>query len=115
MSPEDAPVNSNINRDGTLATTQSDRVFDCSVVRRVSTRTASRSPWTSVDEFAPHLSSSLPGGRSRVRPGRFTVSTSQRRSVLVIAIAVIVSSSSDRRDGEIEIGQAKAASLQNGL
>ena len=37
------------------ATTQSDRVFDCSVVRRVSTRTASRSPWMSVDEFAAHI------------------------------------------------------------
>src|SRR6266478_5630876 len=44
----------------------------------------------SVDEFATHASSSLPAGKSRLRPGRFIVSTSQRRSVLVVSSAVIV-------------------------
>jgi hypothetical protein len=56
---------------------QSNRVCDCSVVSKVSTRMASRSPETSVDECATHLSSSLPGGKSRTRPGPFIVSTFQ--------------------------------------
>jgi hypothetical protein len=45
----------------------------------------------SVDELATHISSSLPGGKSRVRPGRFIVSTSHRRSVSVLVLAIIVS------------------------
>src|SRR4029077_473708 len=50
---------------------------------------ASRSPRMSVDEFATHISSSLPGGRSRVRPGRLIVSTSQLKPASVVSIAVI--------------------------
>src|SRR6202007_2259347 len=69
-----------------LATIQSNRVCDWSVVRKVSTRTASRSPQMSVDEFATHISSSLPGGKSRTRPGRFIVSTFHRRSVFVFIV-----------------------------
>src|SRR4029079_10483629 len=44
----------------------------------------------SVDEFATHISSSLPGGGSRVRPGRLIVSTSQLKPALVVSIAVIM-------------------------
>src|ERR1700722_17764732 len=73
-----------------LATTQLSNVCDCSIVRKVSTRTASRSPRMSVDEFATHISSSLPAGRSRVRPGRLIVSTSQLRPASVVIVAVIM-------------------------
>src|SRR5712672_4751578 len=73
-----------------LATTQFTKVCDCSIVRKVSTRTASRSPRMSVDEFATHISSSLPAGRSRVRPGRLIVSTSQLKPASVLSIAVIM-------------------------
>jgi hypothetical protein len=52
--------------------------------------TASRPPWMSVDEFATHISSSLPAGRSRVRPGRLIVSTSQLRPASADSIAVII-------------------------
>src|ERR1700730_4738489 len=47
----------------------------------------------SVEEFATHISSSLPAGKSRVRPGRFIVSTSHCRLLLVVLAAHIVSSS----------------------
>jgi len=62
------------------------QVCDCSIVRKVSTRTASRPPWMSVDEFATHISLSLPAGRSRVRPGRLIVSTSQLRPASVFQL-----------------------------
>src|ERR1700693_6095916 len=44
----------------------------------------------SVDEFATHISSSFPAGRSRVRPGRLIVSTSQLKPASVVSIAVIM-------------------------
>src|SRR6202049_1166843 len=47
----------------------------CSTVRKVSTSTASCSPWISVAELATHIRGSLPGGTSRFRPGRVTVNT----------------------------------------
>src|SRR5216683_4117940 len=49
--------------------------LDCSTVRKVSTSTASRSPWISVAELATHIRDSLPGGTSRFRPGRVAVNT----------------------------------------
>src|SRR5882672_9186110 len=42
----------------------------------------------SVDEFATHISSSLPAGRSRVRPGRLIVSTSQLRPASVVVSVI---------------------------
>src|ERR1700738_1628721 len=45
----------------------------------------------SVEEFATHISSSLPVGRSRVRPGRLMVSASQFRPALAVSIVIIVS------------------------
>src|ERR1700755_1885008 len=70
-----------------LATTQSTNVRECSVVRKVSTNTASRAPAMRVAEFATHSNSSFPGGISRARPGRFVTSTFQVRA---LAIAVVV-------------------------
>src|SRR6478752_7592504 len=64
-----------------LATTQSSNDCDCSVVRKVSTRTASRLPETRVEEFATQVHFSRPGGRSRLKPGRLAVSTLQCRTV----------------------------------
>src|SRR5882757_107201 len=49
--------------------------LDCSTVRKVSTSTASCSPWMRVAELATHNRDSLPGGTSRFRPGRVTVNT----------------------------------------
>src|ERR1700685_451367 len=46
----------------------------------------------SVEEFATHIRSSRPGGRSRERPGRFNASTSQfRASCLVSTESIVVS------------------------
>src|ERR1700730_5987015 len=66
-----------------LATTQSSNVCDCSVVRKVSTRTASRSPEIRVEEFATQVHFSWPAGKSRLKPGRLAVSTLQWRRVPV--------------------------------
>jgi hypothetical protein len=57
------------------------RHCDCSVVRKVSTRTASRLPETRVEEFATQVHFSWPGGKSRLKPGRLAVSTLQCRTV----------------------------------
>src|SRR5271169_555348 len=72
-----------------LATTQSSNVRDCSAVRKVSTRTASRSPETRVEEFATQVHFSWPGGKSRLKPGRLAVSTLQWRTVPVSSTRLI--------------------------
>ncbi len=45
-------------------------------VAKVSTRTASCEPAISVAVLAVHCNDSVPGGKSRVRPGRFNANTS---------------------------------------
>ena len=47
-----------------VATTQAARARDSSFVMSGSTRTASRSPWMSVDAVGDHISRSSPGGKS---------------------------------------------------
>jgi hypothetical protein len=42
-----------------------------------------------VAELATHINSSLPGDRSRARPGRFVINTFQVRTVAMAVIELI--------------------------
>src|SRR3569833_4670898 len=60
-----------------LATTQSTSVRASSVVRKVSTRTQSRSPAMRVAELSTHINFSFPGGTPPASPGRLVTRTFQ--------------------------------------